>query len=282
MDFPSPMRHAVIHYQEIALKKKNRPQFVSALVENLKIAVAGLGVRKIEKKTGRLVLGLSAETPPEVLTERLSRVFGVANFSLAHRLPLNVERIKKAVGEALLERMSRPGETFQTFRITTRRAFKSFPFTSMEIDREVGAHVRELTGARVDLTRPELTVHIEILPSEAYCYFDKLPGPGGLPVGSSGRVAVLLSGGIDSPVAAYRMMQRGCEVVPVHFHSHPFLSKASLEKARELVEVLSAWQLPAPFYSIYFGEIQREIVLASPSAYRVILYRRMMMRIAEA
>ena len=276
------MRFAVIHYQEIALKKKNRPLFVDALVRNLKRATGDLHIRAIRKKTGRLVMELSEETPVEVLTRRLSRVFGVANFSLAHRVPPDLEKIKTTVGKAVLAAgAAHPEGKFQSFRISTRRAFKSYPKTSMEIDREVGAYIQEITGTRVNLTRPELTVHIEILPHEAFFFFDKIPGPGGLPVGTGGKVVALLSGGIDSPVAVYRMMQRGCEVVSVHFHSYPFLSKASQEKVLELSEILRRYQPESLLYLVPFGEIQREIVLSVPPAYRVVFYRRMMIRIAE-
>jgi thiamine biosynthesis protein ThiI len=276
------MRFAVIHYQEIALKKKNRPMFVDALVRNLKRATGDLQIRAIRKKTGRLVMELSEETPAEVLTRRLSQVFGVANFSLAHRVPSDLEKIKKTVGKAVLAAVAaHPEGKFQSFRISTRRAFKSYPKTSMEIDREVGAYIQEITGTRVNLTRPELTVHIEILPHEAFFFFDKIPGPGGLPVGTGGKVVALLSGGIDSPVAVYRMMQRGCEVVSVHFHSYPFLSKASQEKVLELSEILSRYQPASFLYLVPFGEIQREIVLSVPASYRVVFYRRMMIRIAE-
>jgi thiamine biosynthesis protein ThiI len=276
------MRYAVVHYQEIALKKKNRPQFINRLIRNIKGATADLGVRKILKKTGRLVLQLSENSPRDLIVERLSGVFGIANFALAYRLPVDLDRVKKKIGEALLERKSRPGGDFASFRITTKRAFKGYAKTSMEVDREIGAYVKELTGARVDLTRPELTVHVELLPDEVYFFFDKLPGLGGLPVGTGGKVACLLSGGIDSPVAAYRMMQRGCEVIGVHFHSHPYLSKTSQEKVLELGEVLKKFQGEMILYLVSFGEIQREILLNIPPSYRIVLYRRLMLRIAEA
>jgi thiamine biosynthesis protein ThiI len=133
----------------------------------------------------------------------------------------------------------------------------------------------------VDLTRPELTVFVEILPGEAYVYFEKVPGPGGLPVGIGGRVVVLLSGGIDSPVAAYRVMKRGCPVTFVHFHSYPFVEKTSQEKADALAAHLTQFQYASRLYVVPFGEIQREVVLSVPPPYRVVVYRRLMARIAE-
>jgi thiamine biosynthesis protein ThiI len=134
----------------------------------------------------------------------------------------------------------------------------------------------------VDLSKPELTITVEILPKEAFFGFDKIPGAGGLPVGASGRVVSLISGGIDSPVAAYRMMQRGCRLIFVHFHSAPYLDKTSQEKVRMLVSTLTRHQYLARLYLVPFGEIQRQIVAAVARPLRVVLYRRMMLRIAEA
>jgi thiamine biosynthesis protein ThiI len=151
---------------------------------------------------------------------------------------------------------------------------------SMEIDRHVGGRVKEATRSRVDLTAPELTVFIDILPREAFFYFEKLPGSRGVPVGTGGKVAALLSGGIDSPVAAYRMLKRGCRIVFIHFHSVPFLSRASQHKAIELTERLNRYQQRSVLYLVKFGELQRQIMLATPTALRVVLYRRFMLRIA--
>ena len=151
----------------------------------------------------------------------------------------------------------------------------------MDIDRIVGAHIKESTGAKVNLTNPELTIFIQILSGETYFYVDKIQGPGGLPVGTGGTVVCLLSGGIDSPVAAYRIMRRGCSVVFVHFHSYPYLSKTSQEKVQDLTEILNQYQQPVKTYLLPFGEIQKEIVLSVPPKYRVVIYRRMMLRIAE-
>jgi thiamine biosynthesis protein ThiI len=174
------------------------------------------------------------------------------------------------------------GREFASFRITARRAFKSYPLTSLELNRELGGFVRERTQARVDLTPPELTIHVEVMPAETFVYVDRTPGPGGLPVGASGTVAALLSGGIDSPVAAWRMMKRGCRVVFVHFHSVPYLPATSQAKARALVERLTEWQYRSKLALVPFGEIQREVVLAVPPPARVVIYRRLMIRIAEA
>jgi thiamine biosynthesis protein ThiI len=172
--------------------------------------------------------------------------------------------------------------SFASFRITARRAFKTVPFSSLELNRLLGADVLALRpSAHVDLEHPELNVHVEVLPGEAFVYGDRRPGAGGLPVGSGGTVTALLSGGIDSPVAAWRMMRRGCRVIFAHFHSAPYLPDTSIAKARELVERLTQWQYFSRLWLVPFGEIQREVVLSVPPHARVVVYRRLMARIAE-
>ena len=170
----------------------------------------------------------------------------------------------------------------ETFRVSARRADKRFPLTSPQIEREVGGRIKEARGWRVDLGKPGLTIHVEALTSDAFYFFGKDRGPGGLPSGVSGRVVCLLSGGIDSPVAAWRMMRRGCRVLFVHFHSYPILSRASQEKARELVRLLTRFQLHSRLLLVPFGEIQQRVVLSVAPPLRVVIYRRLMMRIAEA
>jgi thiamine biosynthesis protein ThiI len=165
--------------------------------------------------------------------------------------------------------------------VSARRADKRFPLTSPQVERELGGRIRTTLGWSVDLEHPEVVVHVELLQDEAFYFFGKEKGPGGLPTGTAGRVACLLSGGIDSPVAAHRMMKRGCTVTFVHFHSYPILSRASQEKARELVRRLATWQQRARLYTVAFGDIQQQVVLSMPPPMRVIVYRRLMLRIAE-
>jgi tRNA uracil 4-sulfurtransferase len=266
----------VVHYHEIALKGQNRPMFVRRLAENLRTATQGLGVKEVRRLTGRLVLMLAPMAALEEIRRQVAQVPGVANFALAYRTPLELETLKEAILQALA------GRTFQTFRVQTRRAFKAFPLTSPDINRDVGHYLQHLLGAAVDLETPELTVSIEILPHEAFFFFDRHAGPGGLPVGVSGTVACLLSGGIDSPVAAYRLLKRGCTAVFLHFHSYPILSHVSQEKARDLVALLTRYQFASKLVFIAFAPIQQQIVAEVAAPYRVVLYRRCMVRIAEA
>ncbi len=265
----------LVHYHEISLKAGHRPMFLRHLRQNLERATADLEPVKVVQFPGRLMLDLAGNPNPEAVRERVSHVCGVANVALAQRVPSTLDSLKSAVGRMI------EGRRFESFRITARRAFKTYPLTSVELNRELGTFVLERAKTRVDLDNPALTIHVEVLPSEAFIYFDREPGPGGLPVGSSGTVVSLLSGGIDSPVAAWRMMKRGCRVEFVHFHSVPYLPPTSQEKARALVERLTQWQYFSRLYLVPFGEIQREVVLAVPPPARVVVYRRLMVRIAE-
>jgi tRNA uracil 4-sulfurtransferase len=269
------MPSVIAHYQEIALKGKNRNWFLRRLVRNMREALAGLSVRDIRTPMGRIDIVFDREDDWPEMRQRLTRVFGVANFSLARRAPLDLD----AIGQAIVRDL--PDEAVTSFRIAVRRADKRFPVPSPEIERLIGRRVQDARGWRVDLTRPALVIWIELVPGEAFYHFGKLPGPGGLPVGSSGRVVVLLSGGIDSPVAAWRMIRRGCRASFVHFHSYPFLSQTSQEKARELTTLLTRYQLRSRLYLVPFGELQRQITLSVAGPLRVVVYRRMMLRIAE-
>ena len=266
----------LVHYHEISLKRGNRPRFLRLLQQNLERAVSDLGPLAVERLPGRLVVDVPAGVDPAVVRDRLARVAGVANVALGLRTASDTPALEAAVERAIAARR------FATFRITARRAFKTFPLTSVELNRRLGAHVLGCRpDARVDLHHAEVDVRVEVLPAEAFVYCDRRPGPGGLPVGSGGTVVALLYGGIDSPVAAWRLMKRGCRVLFVHFHSVPYLPDASIAKARDLVERLTAFQYFSRLYLVPFGEIQREVVLGVPAHARVIVYRRLMVRIAE-
>jgi thiamine biosynthesis protein ThiI len=266
----------LVHYQEIALKGKNRPWFLSRLVRNLRCAVSDLeDVRAVRVPMGRIEIVLGARAPLKEVGARIRRTFGVANYSLARRTVLDLDVITAAVLHDL------GGRDCASFRVSARRADKRFPLTSPQVEREVGGRIRAARGWKVDLEQPELVVHLELLTDEAFYYFDKERGPGGLPTGTAGRVVCLLSGGIDSPVASYRMMKRGCAATFVHFHSYPILSRASQEKARELARLLTTWQQRSRLYLVPFGDIQQQVVLGAPPPMRVVIYRRLMLRIAE-
>lgn len=267
--------HVVIHYHEIALKGDNRPLFVRRLEANLRRATGDVGVIGSSQPRGRILLTLAPGAAWPRIAERIATVFGVANFSPAIAVAPDPDVIEQAIVSILA------GRTLDSFRISARRGDKGFALTSMQLNERLGHAVKELTGGRVDLERPATTIHVEVLQHAALIYFEKLSGPGGLPVGVSGTVAALISGGIDSPVAVFRMQKRGCRVVFVHFHSYPLLNRSSIEKVQELVAHLARHQFRARLHLVAFGEIQRQVVLAVPAPLRVVIYRRLMLRIAD-
>jgi thiamine biosynthesis protein ThiI len=269
------MDSVLIRYHEIALKKGNRRYFTELLKRNILAAVKDFGPKEIRSLPARILVTFKNHPASADLIERISAVFGVANFSLVERVDRDLEALRRQILTAL------NGHSFESFRIETQRGDKSFPLGSPEINRQLGAAVKEKANARVDLEHPEFTVIVEILPNDAFFGFNKIAGAGGLPVGSSGRVVALISGGIDSPVAAYRLMQRGCRMIFVHFHSVPYQDRTSQEKVRRLVQRLTRHQFTSRLYLVPFGEIQRQIVATVARPLRVVLYRRMMLRISE-
>jgi len=271
------MSSVVVHYGELALKGRNRPWFTSMLVRTIGAALHGLDVRDVRPVVGRVIvrLGPLGDVQWEEVRDRLSRVPGIGNFARATHVAPDLDQIAAAVA---LEARS---HSAASFRVTARRADKRFQIPSPDIEREVGRRVQEATGWPVNLSRPDLHIRVEVLSSDAYFHFSREPGVGGLPTGTSGTVMTLLSGGIDSPVAAWRLMRRGCRSHFVHFHSYPILSGTSQEKARELVRLLTRFQLRSRLFLVPFGGIQQRVVVAVPPALRVVVYRRLMMRIAE-
>jgi thiamine biosynthesis protein ThiI len=265
----------VVHYKELALKGRNRPWFIRLLTRNIKEALAGLHIRSVRSIMGRIEIepAAGAEWPP--ISERLGRLFGIANFSYAGRASHDFQELAAKILDDLGERQA------ASFRVAATRADKRLPFTSPQVEREVGGIIKQAKGWPVSLEHPALTIHVEMLPDRAFYFFGKEPGAGGLPTGTGGRVACLLSGGIDSPVAAYRLMRRGCTAILIHFHSYPILSMASQEKVREIAGVLARHQLRVRLVLVPFGELQRRVVLGVPPGLRVVIYRRLMLRIAE-
>ena len=268
--------HVVVHYSEIALKGRNRPRFEQLLRRQLLRVLAPLGSVVVRRLFGRLLVELTPDTDFEEVSRRVSQVFGVAYFSRASVLEPTLEGIQQGV-DSLVDRTA-----FETFGVRVRRADKKYPWTSTELNRDLGARIVERTGKRVNLSNPDLWIDLHLLSEEAILLWQKIPGPGGLPVGSAGRAVSLISGGIDSPAASYRMLKRGLALVYAHFHSAPFTSAASQHKVRDLVAHLAVYQGAVGLYQIPFGEIQQTLVREAPAEPRIVLYRRIMIRVAEA
>jgi thiamine biosynthesis protein ThiI len=267
----------LVHYAELATKGRNRGGFVRGLADNIRRALSAAPVAGVDRVPGRLwVRPLPGRRFTLDDAAPLARVAGVANFAPARKVPVTLEAIKAVALELVKDR------TYESFRVRSHRVFKELPLGSLETDHEVGGFLVDNKPAKVRMKGAELEVYIEMLPDGAFVYVDRQRGLGGLPIGSSGLVACLLSGGIDSPVAAWRMQRRGCRVAFVHFHSQPFLNRTSVEKATELAQLLARPQGKATLFLVPLGELQREIVTSAPMALRVVLYRRFMVRIAAA
>jgi thiamine biosynthesis protein ThiI len=269
------MAFVVLHYGELALKGRNRPWFLSTLTKSVRSALAGLKVSRVRSVIGRLVVTLDDEGQWPEVRQRLQCLPGIGNFALAWQAPLDLDALTAAIVRDL------PSINPRSFRVRARRADKRFPMPTPEVERHIGQHVQQSRGWTVDLSAPELVILVELLTTEAFYSFERCAGTGGLPVGTGGRVLTLLSGGIDSPVAAWRLIRRGCRSDFVHFHSYPILSATSQQKVRELVRVLTRCQLRSRLLLVPFGFVQQQVVLSVPPAMRVLVYRRMMLRIAD-
>jgi thiamine biosynthesis protein ThiI len=271
----------VVHYHELWLKGRNRRFFLGKLFTALRQGLQGIPVEGIEQPGDRFLVRLGAGASLQEATGRVERVLGIANYAVARRVERTIEAICQAAWEEV-EPMR-----FGTFAVRAQRSDKSFPHPTMEIESTVGRYLLEHLRAkdrevRVHLNDPELTCRIEITPGPALVYARKITGAGGLPANTAGRMACLLSGGYDSAVAAYHMMKRGGHLSFVHFYgtgAQP--GESSLHVAARLVGQLVPYQFRAKLYRVPFEAIQREIVRYAPEKYRVLLYRRMMLRIGE-
>jgi tRNA uracil 4-sulfurtransferase len=272
----------VVHYHELWLKGRNRRFFLGKLFTALRKSLEGIPVRRIEQPGDRFIVRLGDGASLEEATARVSRVLGIAFYAVARPVERSLEDLCRAAWEEV------EPLRFASFAVRAKRSDKSFPHTSMEIDSTIGRYLLDRLreqgrDARVKLSDPELTCYVEITPGPALVYARRIPGTGGLPANTAGRMMCLLSGGYDSAVAAYHMMKRGAHLSFAHFYStgaRP--GESSVYVASELVRRLVPYQFHAKLYRVPFEAIQREIVRYAPEDYRVLLYRRMMLRIAQA
>ena len=274
----------LIRYGEIGTKGKNRYVFEQRLQANIERALQGLGIDQVERAHARFYVPLQANAADMV--HRLEKVFGIASISPVKRVPLSKEAITEAALEIMGARLSKEvlsGPAQRTFKVETKRANKGFPYTSPEMNRELGADLLQaFPNLSVDVHEPQLTLQVEIRENFSYVYTEKISGPGGLPVGVSGKGVLLLSGGIDSPAAGYLMMKRGVAPIAVHFHSPPFTSERSREKVLDLARVLADYGGPIPVHVVHFTEIQKAINAHCPPQLMITIMRRLMLRLAEA
>jgi tRNA uracil 4-sulfurtransferase len=264
----------LLRYSEIILKGKNRGFFEDRLLGNIHAAIEPFGSFKISR-LGSTFKVTAEQAIEENLIKRLQQVYGLANIMpVFPSLPT-----MDALTEDILTTV--PFNGIKSFAVRARRVNTNIALSSRDVNYTLGDAIREKFNLKVDLDSPELTVYIEMIQKEVLFFWKKYQGACGLPVGVSGKVIVLLSGGIDSPVASSLMASRGCLPIYLHFHSVPYTKRASIDKVHELVQKLKAWNQSGQIYLVPFADLQREIVTKCPEPLRVILYRRFMMRIAE-
>ena len=282
-----PSAHIVVHYHELWLKRGNRGFFLHQLREALRRALDGLPITRISRPSDRLIIEITDANLVHEALQRLTRVTGISHLAIARVLRRSdlpddpLDSIRHAAWEEIRN------ESFGTFAVRARRSDKHFPFNAMAIEREVGSFLFDKLHAegrapRVDLDAPDLTCRVEITRGPLLVYARRILGPGGLPPNTAGRLVCLLSGGFDSAVAAYKMMKRGAHLSFVHFWGGGAApGESSVHVARQLVEKLVPWQFTAKLYLVPFEPLQREIVAQAPEAFRILLYRRLMLRVAE-
>lgn len=270
----------VCRFGEIFLKGANRSRFEQVLVDNVRRAVAGVPGARVTAPHGRVMV----EVPPAELEEtcvRLARVFGLVSISPAAAVAPDMEAINSAAVTSARAALAHDPALARSFKVEARRSDKGFGRTSYEIARETGALVAVATGMPVDLHHPALTVGIEVAADAAYVFSEVRQAPGGLPVGVSGRALLLLSGGIDSPVAGWLAAKRGLALDAVYFHSPPFVGERSRDKVLALARELGRWQALRSVFIAPFTETQKRLRDAGRAELAVVLYRRMMMRVAD-
>lgn len=269
----------LIRYGELTTKGKNRKKFITFLRENISIKLKRFSNLKYEPTRDRLYIFLNGEDQNEVMNA-LEEVFGIHKFDLAVRIQTNLDEMKENVLEAAKEAVKN-GD--QTFKISVHRAYKQFALDTFELQKVLGAHVLiQLDGAlKVDVHKPDVDIKVEVRPDFTYVMCEQRLGLGGYPVGVGGKSLLLLSGGIDSPVAAYLMMKRGVNVECIHFHSPPFTSERAKEKVIDLVKILTKYNRQMKLHLVPFTEVQKAIHKEIPASYTMTIMRRMMLRIAS-
>jgi len=274
--------HILIHYGEISLKGKNRNYFEAQLIKNIKKQLDAFSPSSFEfvkKISGAILVKLNKNGLVDIkqVENAINHTFGIVNYAFAISIKQDLEEIKSFCWDLIKEK------DFESFRVTCQRSNKEFPMTSAELEREIGGYLFEKFGGKkpVKLKNPDCECFVAIINDYALVSLDKKSGLGGLPVGTGGRALVLMSGGFDSPVAAFNILRRGVTTRFVHFHSIPYTSKASLEKVANLIKVLKQYKSSGILYSVPFADAQKEIVTKCPESLRVILYRRLMLKVAR-
>lgn len=268
----------LIRYGEFTLKGRNRGQFERRMLAKVKQVLAPFPGAEVTRTYGRLYIILNGE-PYEAIAKGLKHVFGIHSFSPVRHTESQLERIQEVSLEVMRALPAEP----RTFKMSVRRVEKSFPYDSPKMNHLVGSHVlRAFPDLKVNVREPEVELRVEIQPEGAYIFSEIVEGAGGYPYGTNGKAMLLLSGGIDSPVAGYLSMRKGLELEAVHFHSYPFTSEQAKEKVVELTRRLSHYSgVPLKLHMVSFTEIQTAIAACNQESLTITLMRRSMLRIAQ-
>jgi thiamine biosynthesis protein ThiI len=269
----------IIRSGETILKGRNRRIFEEKLMKSVRRVLKPLNCNEFYLKHNRIYVPIDQQNENE-LVNALMRVFGIDLISFAVKLPVDIDKIKKVALEELIQAQRLHGA--KTFKVQTKRTDKSFPMKSQEINNEVGGYLlHNAYDITVDVHHPEITIHVEIK-EDAFVFSDRIRGLGGLPRETNGKAMLLLSGGIDSPVAGWMVARRGVEIKAVHFHSYPYTSQQAFDKVKELALILSSYCGPIQLFSINLLPFQQDVMENCPEDEGTILIRRMMTRVAEA
>lgn len=272
--------HLLVHYSEIALKGKNRGYFEKKLAENIKKAIKG-SYEKTERPYGRIVVKLTGSADLMNIKKTMSEIPGISWFAFASDVESNIDKIKEEASKILYKKeteMRANEKTLKTYKVSVKRADKKFPLTSQEATLEVADYIYQIHPMKADMKNPELEICVEITNKGTFIFSEKICGSPGLPVGSSGKVLVLLSGGIDSAVAAYMVMKRGCRCEFLHFHAVRNGEEVMESKIKKIVEILNKYSRSSMIHTVPYHNFALEHV---PDKLDVILFRRFMIRIAE-
>lgn len=271
----------LVRYSEIHLKGLNRPFFESKLVQNIRHSLRGFKGITVFKEGSRVYVRGIEKGDEDLVIDAVKNVFGVHSISIAAQTEKDYDLIKQACAEGIKSAMEKNNLKTATFKVRARRSDKNFPINSMTMISEVGEYVLDnVENLSVDLYNPQIIIDIEVR-ENAYIYYDSIKAVGGMPIGTSKKATVLLSGGIDSPVASYMIAKRGVQLNAVHFHSFPYTSDLAKQKVFDLVKVLTKYCGSMTVYVVNLKEIQEQIYEKCPQGLLTVLVRRFMMRIAE-
>lgn len=270
----------LVRYGEIILKGLNRPVFEDKLVNNIKKTISGIGKVTLIKSQGRIYIEPVEEGYDfDAAVDKVIRVFGVVSVSRVWKIKSEFEVMKEYALKMVQTLVAEKG--LKTFKVESRRGNKRFPMESPEISSEMGGHLLEnLPSLKVDVKNPDFILYIEVR-EYTYLYSEKIPAYGGMPLGTNGKAILLLSGGIDSPVAGWMMAKRGVELEAIHFYSYPYTSERAKEKVIELTKILASYCYQLKLHVVPFTEIQLEINEKCPEDQATIIMRRVMMTMAE-